>query len=293
MQQEHAKHTQERPVEDDTPDQQHGQSQEHRPPEHTRSQTHHHGGGKDQERCGDRPEGSHQDAAHTEAPAGTGHGAVGPRQLGPDQVERSEPRIEQSPEPVRLEELPEACRAAGIERPQLGPIATGLGEIFHYIVRSEDPQRSIEELRTIHDWVIKPQMLSVAGVAEVNSWGGFEKQFQVVVDPVAERLAAVFALLEERRDGRTVERHVEGEEQDLFPLLLRRNRADGDLEEIVEQGGYEAAVAAGQFVGLAIGLLVLVELALARGKEHRDRRREIRDRDVARDVARELKDRNQ
>ncbi len=75
-------------------------------------------------------------------------------------------------------ELPE-----GVQRPRLGPIATGLGEIFHYIITSSDPNRSTEELRTLHDWVIKPELRKVSGVAEVNSWGGFERQYHVVVDP--------------------------------------------------------------------------------------------------------------
>lgn len=75
-------------------------------------------------------------------------------------------------------ELPE-----GIDRPRLGPIATGLGEVFHYIVRSDDPNRSLTELRELHDWVIKPVLRRVSGVAEVNSWGGFEKQYQVIVTP--------------------------------------------------------------------------------------------------------------
>ncbi len=70
---------------------------------------------------------------------------------------------------------------AGMERPTLGPVATGLGEVFHYLVQSES--QSLEELRTLHDWVIAPQMRSVPGVAEVNSWGGNEKQWHVVVDP--------------------------------------------------------------------------------------------------------------
>jgi cobalt-zinc-cadmium resistance protein CzcA len=77
-------------------------------------------------------------------------------------------------------ELPE-----GIERPQLGPISTGLGEIFHYVLRSDDPSRTLEELRTLHDWVVKPELRKVPGVAEVNSWGGYEKQYHVVVAPEA------------------------------------------------------------------------------------------------------------
>ena len=75
----------------------------------------------------------------------------------------------------------------GIDPPALGPIATGLGEVFHYVVRSRDPARSLEELRTIHDWVIKPELRKVPGVAEVNSWGGKVRQFHVVLSP--ERLA--------------------------------------------------------------------------------------------------------
>jgi cobalt-zinc-cadmium resistance protein CzcA len=71
--------------------------------------------------------------------------------------------------------------------PELGPIATGLGEVFHYIVSSSDPERSLADLRTIHDWIIKPELRKVPGVAEVNSWGGEVRQFHVVLSP--ERLA--------------------------------------------------------------------------------------------------------
>ncbi|MCM2334182.1 MAG: CusA/CzcA family heavy metal efflux RND transporter [Anaeromyxobacteraceae bacterium] len=69
----------------------------------------------------------------------------------------------------------------GLERPSLGPVATGLGEVFHYLVKSRT--RSQEELRTLHDWTIAPQLRSVPGVAEVNTWGGKQKQWHVVVDP--------------------------------------------------------------------------------------------------------------
>ncbi len=80
-------------------------------------------------------------------------------------------------ERLQTVELPE-----GIERPQLGPIATGLGEVFHYVIRSEDPNRTLTDLREIHDWVVKPELRKVPGVAEINSWGGFEKQYHVVTD---------------------------------------------------------------------------------------------------------------
>ncbi len=70
---------------------------------------------------------------------------------------------------------------AGIDRPQLGPVATGLGEVFHYLVEGEG--RSLAELRTIQDWIVGPQLRSVPGVAEVNTWGGDERRVEVVVDP--------------------------------------------------------------------------------------------------------------
>jgi cobalt-zinc-cadmium resistance protein CzcA len=71
----------------------------------------------------------------------------------------------------------------GIERPQLGPVATGLGEVFHYVVTSQG--KDLTDLRTVHDWQIRPKLRTVRGVAEVNSWGGNEKQYQIRVDPNA------------------------------------------------------------------------------------------------------------
>jgi cobalt-zinc-cadmium resistance protein CzcA len=68
-----------------------------------------------------------------------------------------------------------------IERPKMGPVATGLGEVFHYVVTSRG--NDLAELRTLHDWVIKPKLRTVRGTAEVNSWGGYEKQYQVRIDP--------------------------------------------------------------------------------------------------------------
>src|SRR5512136_217050 len=93
-------------------------------------------------------------------------------------------------ERLQAVELPE-----GLERPQLGPIATGLGEVFHYVVRSDNTNRTLTELREWQDWVIKPQLRKVAGVAEINTWGGFEKQYHVVAEP--ERLVKYGLTLEQ------------------------------------------------------------------------------------------------
>jgi cobalt-zinc-cadmium resistance protein CzcA len=69
----------------------------------------------------------------------------------------------------------------GLDRPKMGPVSTGLGEVFHYVVLGKGDD--VTQLRTVHDWIIRPQMRRVKGVAEVNSWGGFERQYQVRIDP--------------------------------------------------------------------------------------------------------------
>lgn len=78
---------------------------------------------------------------------------------------------------------------AGIE-PEMGPVATGLGEIFHYSVHADAKARQPNgepydamALRTLQDWVIRPQLRLVPGVTEVNTIGGFEKQLHVTPDP--------------------------------------------------------------------------------------------------------------
>lgn len=70
-----------------------------------------------------------------------------------------------------MERLASVELPPGIERPELGPISTGLGEVFHYVLRSDNPKRTLDELRTLHDWVVKPELRKVPGVAEINSWG--------------------------------------------------------------------------------------------------------------------------
>lgn len=73
----------------------------------------------------------------------------------------------------------------GIPRPELGPVATGLGEVFHYmLVPDRVTDKSLRELRRIQDWEIKPALRIIPGAAEVNTWGGLAKQYQVRVDPL-------------------------------------------------------------------------------------------------------------
>ncbi len=74
----------------------------------------------------------------------------------------------------------------GIGSPELGPVSTGLGEIYQYVVR---PKKGYEkkynetELRTIQDWIVRRQLLGVKGVAEVSSFGGKLKQYEIAINP--------------------------------------------------------------------------------------------------------------
>jgi cobalt-zinc-cadmium resistance protein CzcA len=81
-----------------------------------------------------------------------------------------------------------------IARPRMSPISTGLGEVYQYTVEAEkieeDPhQRDLQlmNLRTVQDWVVKPKLLNVKGVTEVNTIGGYIKQFQV--KPIPSKMA--------------------------------------------------------------------------------------------------------
>jgi cobalt-zinc-cadmium resistance protein CzcA len=84
----------------------------------------------------------------------------------------------------RLKEAEENI-PSGLGKPELSPISTGLGEIYQYIVKPENPadtNYNILQLREIQDWIVKRQLLGTPGVAEVNSFGGLEKQYHVLID---------------------------------------------------------------------------------------------------------------
>lgn len=121
--------------------------------------------------------------------------------------------------------------------PKMGPITTGLGEIYHYGVEAEKiakgQERMIQlmELRSIQEWYVKPRLLTVKGVAEVNTIGGFEKQFHI--QPDIEKLA-YYGL------------HFD----DLEEALERSNQNVG--------GGYVKQTAE-QFIVQATGLLDSIE----------------------------------
>jgi cobalt-zinc-cadmium resistance protein CzcA len=87
--------------------------------------------------------------------------------------------------------------------PVLGPVSSGLGEVFQYTIEHPDDgkrklsETDLMERRTIQDWVLRPMLRSIAGVAEINSYGGYEKQYQVLVNP--DRLRHYQLLMDEVR----------------------------------------------------------------------------------------------
>lgn len=74
----------------------------------------------------------------------------------------------------------------GLGSPELGPITTGLGEVYQYVIHTEpgfEEVYSDMDLRTINDWIVKRQLAGTPGVIEVNGWGGHLKQYEVAVEP--------------------------------------------------------------------------------------------------------------
>lgn len=97
----------------------------------------------------------------------------------------------------------------GIGNPEMAPITTGLGEIYQYLIRPEkgfEKKYDAAELRTIQDWIVRRQLLGTPGVADVSSFGGFLKQYEVALDPDKLRsynlgIADVFTALEKNNQN--------------------------------------------------------------------------------------------
>lgn len=83
-------------------------------------------------------------------------------------------------------------------KPFMGPVSTGLGEIYQYIIRPKNPDDqsySLMEIRTLQDWMIRKQLLSIKGVAEVSGFGGYKKEYQAMLNP--ERMRALGVTIDE------------------------------------------------------------------------------------------------
>ncbi|MEH6570482.1 MAG: CusA/CzcA family heavy metal efflux RND transporter [Halioglobus sp.] len=125
--------------------------------------------------------------------------------------------------------------------PEPGPIASGLGEIFIYAVRAQSgaikpdgSPYSAEDLRTIQDWIIRPQLVKTPGVTEINSVGGYEREYQVAPDPL--RLLAFKVTVED------VIRALEDNNQNSGAGYIERRgeqwliRSSGQLKDLSDIG---------------------------------------------------------
>ena len=84
---------------------------------------------------------------------------------------------QQVAERVQLVDIPQ-----GWGKPVLGPNTTGLGQVFWYEVKDSSKSKSLQEIRGLQEFFVKPMFKSVSGVEEVVSWGGYEKQYEVLID---------------------------------------------------------------------------------------------------------------
>src|SRR4051812_34955769 len=124
---------------------------------------------------------------------------------------------------------------------QLGPITTGLGEVFQYTLGTKDPKHDATELRTIQDCIVRPILRTVPGVTEVNSFGGLTKQYQVIVKP--ERLTSygitldqIFSALE-KNNANASGNFIEHQSEQYMVRGLGLVKGIPDIENIIVATG--------------------------------------------------------
>ncbi|MDX1838152.1 efflux RND transporter permease subunit [Legionella taurinensis] len=158
----------------------------------------------------------------------------------------------------------------------LGPISTGLGEIFMYTVTNQanvpiSQRYNPTELRTIQDWIIKPQLRNVEGVAEVNTIGGYEKQFHITPDPmklVRYRLSlndVVEAL--ERNNANVGAGYIETNGEQNLIRVPGQVKDSADIENIVIASFEGTPVRIRDVAEVAIGKELRTGAATENGKE--------------------------
>ena len=128
----------------------------------------------------------------------------------------------------------------GFGKPSMGPISTGLGEIYQYTLEVDEEHQgeySATELRTIQDWIVRRQMAMVTGVVEVNAFGGNKKQYEVSVDPdelraIGITISDVFSALENNNQN-TGGAYIERNHQANFIRGEGLARTVSDIENMV------------------------------------------------------------
>ncbi|HET9135774.1 MAG TPA: CusA/CzcA family heavy metal efflux RND transporter, partial [Candidatus Kapabacteria bacterium] len=128
----------------------------------------------------------------------------------------------------------------GFGTPELAPVSTGLGEIYQYVLHPKkgfESKYSPMELRTIEDWIVRRQLLGTPGVADVSSFGGYVKQYEIAVNPSRLKsmnvsLAEIFTALEKNNEN-TGGAYIEKKPNAYFIRGIGLAKSIDDLEKIV------------------------------------------------------------
>ena len=165
----------------------------------------------------------------------------------------------------------------GIE-PQLGPIATGLGEIFMYAVEPKPGARKPDgteytptDLRTLSDWVVRPQMRTIPGVAEVNTIGGYARQYHVTPNP--QQLAALKLSLTdivealESNNANKGAGYVERAGEQILIRVPGQAKDEADLSQIIVATRGGVPIRIGDVAEVVIGSELRTGAATENGKE--------------------------
>ncbi|MCG8464758.1 MAG: efflux RND transporter permease subunit, partial [Xanthomonadales bacterium] len=162
--------------------------------------------------------------------------------------------------------------------PMMGPVATGLGEIYMYTVDAQpgalnedgEPWTAMD-LRTVHEWIVKPQLITVPGVTEVNTVGGYTKQFHVM--PHADHLAAhglglddVFNALERNNANRGAGYIERSGEQYLVRVPGQAENIQ-DLERIIVAQRHGVSIRLGDIADIDLGSKLRSGAATKDGRE--------------------------
>ncbi len=177
---------------------------------------------------------------------------------------------------------------AGFGKPFMGPVTTGLGEIYQYVI-DVDPkykdEYSISDIRTIQDWIVKRHLSGIPGVVEVNTWGGELKQYEVAINP--ERLRAmnislsdVFTAMENNNSiagGGYIEKgnesyFIRGEGlaatvSDIENIVVKNRDAMPIFVKDIAKVGYGAANRFGAITGNGHGEKVLGQVMMLKGAD--------------------------
>ncbi len=157
----------------------------------------------------------------------------------------------------------------GVEAPRMGPVATGLGDIYMYAIESD--KRSPMELRTLQDWFIAPQLRTVRGVAEVSAADGSQKQYQVVVNPQAllarglavDEVVSALQKNNENAGGGVIDKNGER----VIVRSVGLATTIGDIERIVVKSEAGVPVLVRDVAEVRLGIPVLTGVSTMNGKE--------------------------